>query len=599
MSGNNDSLTKEKEILKRVENGSIGQRAAAYSKLSGPGWLQSAITLGGGSLGSSLYLGVIGGIGLLWLQPFAMILGIIMLSAISYVTLSTGKRPFHAINEHINPVLGWSWALASLMANMVWCLPQYGLANGVIQNNIAPEIGGDFGTWLAGSGGKWAICIIILILTTLVTWSYGSGHKGIRLYEIMLKVMVAAIVVCFVGVVIKVLSAGGKFSFGQIFGALVPDLKLLSQPAADLKSIVDQLPEAARDYWTSTIVSKQRDVMISAAATAVGINMTFLLPYSLLQRKWGKEHRGLATFDLSTGMFIPYVLATSCVVIASANQFFLQPQPGLFADQNATSLIADQNATGVKSDENATAKSLVVSGKAKGDFDKLIKARLAKIPDSDAQKVNTNGRMITVKGEPMTNGERKLAAMLANRDVQDFAKTLAPLTDKKLANMIFSFGVLGMALSTITLLMLISGFVICEIFKWETTGWRFKLSCLAAVTGILGPFLWSKAAAYLVVPTSVFGMALLPLAYISFFLLMNNKAFLGDAMPKGGKRVAWNCLMGFATAIATLASLFVIDQKAGPKGFIGLGLLLLAALAAHGWRKLNQRLDRIEDKLDH
>ena len=24
-----------------------------------------------------------------------------------------------------------------------------------------------------------------------------------------------------------------------------------------------------------------------------------------------------------------------------------------------------------------------------------------------------------------------------------------------------------------------------------------------------------------------------------------------------------------------------------------------AALAAHGWRKLNQRLDRIEDKLDH
>ncbi|GAG15047.1 unnamed protein product, partial [marine sediment metagenome] len=57
----------------------------AYTRLSGPGWLQSAITLGGGSLSSSLYLGVLAGFSLLWLQPLAMILGVIMLSAIAYV----------------------------------------------------------------------------------------------------------------------------------------------------------------------------------------------------------------------------------------------------------------------------------------------------------------------------------------------------------------------------------------------------------------------------------------------------------------------------------------------------------------------------------
>ena len=38
--------------------------------------------------------------------------------------------------------------------------------------------------------------------------------------------------------------------------------------------------------------------MIAAAATAVGINMTFLLPYSMLRKGWGREHRGLASFDL-------------------------------------------------------------------------------------------------------------------------------------------------------------------------------------------------------------------------------------------------------------------------------------------------------------
>ncbi|MGC8846144.1 MAG: hypothetical protein ACP5QY_09875, partial [Candidatus Hydrogenedens sp.] len=60
------------------------------------------------------------------------------------------------------------------------------------------------------------------------------------------------------------------------------------------------------------------DVMISAAATAVGINMTFMLPYSMLRKGWDREFRGLAIFDLSTGLFFPFILATSCVVIASA-----------------------------------------------------------------------------------------------------------------------------------------------------------------------------------------------------------------------------------------------------------------------------------------
>jgi len=71
-----------------------------------------------------------------------MVLGIIMLSAIGYVTLSTGDRPFKVINEHVNPVLGWGWALATLMANIVWCMPQFSLANGVFQQNSLPEIVG-------------------------------------------------------------------------------------------------------------------------------------------------------------------------------------------------------------------------------------------------------------------------------------------------------------------------------------------------------------------------------------------------------------------------------------------------------------------------
>ncbi len=51
--------------------------------------------------------------------------------------------------------------------------------------------------------------------------------------------------------------------------------------------------------------------MVAAAATAVGINMTFFMPFVLLRRRWGREHRGLAKFDLWTALLIPYVMATS------------------------------------------------------------------------------------------------------------------------------------------------------------------------------------------------------------------------------------------------------------------------------------------------
>jgi Mn2+/Fe2+ NRAMP family transporter len=555
MSAEKDSQAAESQALKDVQSKGTVAKIKLYSKLSGPGWLQSAITLGGGSLGSSLYLGVLGGFALLWLQPFAMILGIVMLSGISYITLSTGQRPFRAINEHVNPVLGWSWALASLMANMVWCMPQYGLANAVLQQNIAPNL-------LGGDGGKVVICIGILILTTFITWCYGSGSKGIRFYEMMLKLIVGMIVVCFGGVVIKLMLSDSGVSFGEIVSGFIPNPSMIFQPAAGFSQYLDSLPADLKTYWTDFIVNKQQDVMISAAATAVGINMTFLLPYTLLQRKWGKEHRGLAVFDLSTGMFVPFVIATSCVVIAAASQFHLKAQPGFLGEMDAQGAMVEP------------------SGKSAKGYAGLLDARVKHEIGAESFGALADEEKKT-RREALPLEERTLAAMLVNRDVKDLAGALSPFTGDKMANLVFGIGVLGMALSTITLLMLISGFVICEIFEWETTGWKFKLSCLAACTGVLGPFIWTEAAAYLVVPTSVFGMALLPIAYLSFWMLFNQKSFLGDNLPKGGKRIAWNIGMGIAAITATVASGVVISKKVGTMGYMLIGLLIVAGIVAH------------------
>jgi manganese transport protein len=65
-------------------------------------------------------------------------------------------------------------------------------------------------------------------------------------------------------------------------------------------------------------------VVLGQLGAAVGVNMTFLYPYTLLARGWKREHRGLKNFDLGTSMFLPFILATSFVTMACANTLFVR-----------------------------------------------------------------------------------------------------------------------------------------------------------------------------------------------------------------------------------------------------------------------------------
>ncbi len=224
-------LEADRQRIVEARKGGTLSTLGTYTKLSGPGWMQSALTLGGGSLGSSLFLGILAGVSMIWLQAFAMILGVIMLSAISYVTLSTGERPFRAINRYINPVLGWSWLAATLLANMVWSLPQYSLCFAVLEQNLIPDVFQGDGLLAAGDTGKWTVSLLILILCTGVTWSYGSGNLGVRIYEFMLKVVVAVIVFSFVSVVVQMSRTGDGIDWGAVFAGLIPDVRHFYLPA--------------------------------------------------------------------------------------------------------------------------------------------------------------------------------------------------------------------------------------------------------------------------------------------------------------------------------------------------------------------------------
>ncbi len=556
-------IQQERQAILDVQTKGTGAKLWLYTKLSGPGWLQSAITLGGGSLAGSLYLGIYFGFSAMWVQPLAMILGVIMLSAIAYVTLSTGERPFDAINRHVNPVLGWGWAIATLMANLVWAMPQFSLATSSVRENLMPTL---FQGMEVGSANV-IIGVIILVVCAVVVWFYDTGNKGIKAFEILLKVMVGVIILCFFGVVIS-MSTAGALDWGAIFHGLVPNPRLLFHPAETFTPFLQDVGEGFRGFWTGEILTSQRDVMITVTATAVGINMTFLLPYSMLKRGWDRTFRGLAIFDLGTGLFVPFILATGCVVVASASQFHARPTLGFLGE-------TDEKGALIAPDEKAKGKfEAIALGRVKAEIGAEAFARLG-----EAEKA--------ARIAALPQADRRMAAMLVKRDAFDLAESLRPLTGKGFSHYAFGVGVVGMAISSIIILMLINGFVVCEVLGKPSTGWLYRLGCLApGITGFCAPFLWSgRTQFWLAVPTSVFGMVLIPIAYVTFAMLMNAKRLLGEHMPRGGKRLAWSVLMILAVVITGFGSFWSVWSKAKWYGMAGVGAFILLAVIVHFIRK--------------
>ena len=440
-------LAKEKADLVALASKSRTQRWRGYFTKTGPGWLQSALVLGSGSAMASLFAGAFLQYRLLWVQPLAMALGIIMFWAMAYQTLSTGVRPFYAMKRYIHPVVGWSWAIGALLATIIWHLPQYALAAGMTDDMIKAATG-----WTPSSATAQTILLIgiglaVLAVSTAFVWTYSSGHRGIRLYERILKGLVWMIIVAFTIVIVRRAIEGGV-QWGKLFKGFLP-LYIPTDP-------------------------RGVSIVMAAFSAATGINATFLFPYTLLARGWGKEHRGLSGFDLVTGMLLPFCIATSLMVIATGCTIY---DPVQFA-----------------------------SG--------------------------------STKLSPMA-----AAAMLESAGLGVF-----------FSRIVFGLGILGMALSSITMHMIISGFAVCEIFGIEPGSWRYRLACLIPAPGVLGVILWKHIGSWIAIPTSAICGLMLPIAFIAFFILNNSKKYLGDNKPSGPKAILWNIAMVISIGV-TLASI--------------------------------------------
>ncbi len=569
-----------KKILNAKAQGKLAT-IKTYLKYSAPGFLQSATTLGGGSLASALYLGVLGGCCFMWLQPFAMVLGIITLSAIAYISLSITEKPMRELNSNISPILGYGWAVASMVACLVNAMPQFALGVASIQQNIFSGI---------VPMGKVSECVItfcFFLAAMGLILLYSAGGKAAKIFERIITLSVAMIVICFFSVVIF-LATQGEIDWAKVFRGFIPNLSVLSAPSPDFMVYLNQLGDGAREFWSSSIVKEQRDVIISASAMAVGINMTFLFPYSMLKKGWDKDFRGLAIFNLCSSLFIPFLLATSCIVIAAASQFHAKPVDGLVDAAWSTSQVQGEIVKSVPMayvDNSGKyqnyIKELVPNG-AKVIYLTLQKDKALPPENLVAPYLNLLEKSMISQGnnalgflpvsaklalmQNQNKVEKQVVSMLVKRDAMNLASTLAPLVGDKVAKYIFGLGVFGMAMNATLMNMLICGLCFAEIFgKFGNRKWEIIGSSLVFFSACVSLFL-AGAKMWLVIYAGVITMVLLPVASGSFLAILNSKNILKDAAPRGLSRVAWNALLGMTLLCTSIASLYVLHSKIGIAG---------------------------------
>ncbi len=281
----------------------------------GPGWLQGAMTLGGGSAITSLTIGAAYGYEFLWIQPLSMLIGCIMLFALSHQTLSTGERPFAAMRRHVSAPLAWAWAIAALASSVIWGFSHYPLSAGMLEMAVGVTTGfRPAADSAAREAYLFGLAVLVWAACAYTVWHYNDGRRAVALFENGIKILSVGVIVSFAWVVVLA-SMRGDIDWAAALGGLVPT----------------SLPDDAAGVTT----------LMAALGTAVGINMTFVYGYTLLRRGWGREERALARYDIVLGLVLPYMLVTLLISVAAAGLLYDgQGLGGKLAPDRASALFA-------------------------------------------------------------------------------------------------------------------------------------------------------------------------------------------------------------------------------------------------------------------
>ena len=561
--------SKEANLLEKAQGRGGIHKFIGFSKISGPGiWLALA-SLSAGSLVGSIGLGQWLGAGGLWVQAFAMLLGVFSLWAISQIVLNTQQSLFSLIKNDWNPSLAWWFGASALITNFAWCMPQFRFGAEITGSVLMP--------FLDNKGGKIGVAFVMLCFSIFLSFWYERSGLNSKLIQWVFRIILLSIITCLVLSIWMVLP-GSNLSWVQILSGFVPDIDVISKASTPFENLLDQAGEF-RSFWEDKLVARQKDLTLITFSSALGVNLLFALPLLLLGRGWRRRHNQFAKFNLFFGLLLPFVLCSSCLTILSAvaHQNMLQS----FTDDSKDVSVS----TEIHQDSvHHLLRERITLEIGKGNFDKL--------PPFQQEELVAS----------LPQAELHLAQVVTPTDTKKWIHLLSRSNNHSVQYLL-GLTVLLLSFSTIVVLMVLNGHLVCEIMGKPHKGAPFQSgSLLLAITSV-GPFVWSNQDGWVADPSYFLSLAILPYVLLSFLLMLNSKEMLGRQCPQGIKGMAINLGASLSFLFLGSSSFYLVWNHNWGNFPVGQALVtLIGVLVLIGYfslknKKLSQRLSGLEARL--
>ena len=559
---------KEATILEKANAQGGIKKVLIFSKISGPGiWLTLA-ALSAGSLIGSLGLGQWLGTEALWVQASAMLLGIFSLWAVSQISLNTQQSLFSLMKNEWNPSLAWWFAGSALVTNFAWCMPQFRFGAEITGSILFPP--------LDNKGGKIGVAFVLLCLSIFLSFWYERSGLHSKLFQWILRLILFSLIAC-LGVSVCMLIPGSGLSFSSIFSGFLPDLNNLTNTSPRFEALLSQTGEF-RSFWEENLVSRQKELILITFSSTLGVNLLFSLPLLLLGRGWRRDHNQFAKFNLFIGLFIPFVLCSSCLTILSA-----------VAHQKMIHSLSEEVSVNTKYSESETIRNLL---KERIIFE-IGEEQFQTLPPFQQDE----------KIESLSKPNYILAHLVSQSDNQKWIHYLSD-SGKEPVKYLLGIVVLLISFSTIVILMVLNGHLICEILGKPHKGAPFQTGSLLLAVSSIGPFVWSDQDAWVADPSYFLSLAIIPYILLSFLLMLNSKELLGRQHPQGVKGFSLNLGVCLSFLLLGSCSFYLVWNHTWGNFPIGqalvtlIGILVLIGYFSLKNKKLAQRLKGLEVRLD-
>lgn len=274
-------LERQSRILERARARGFLKGLPGYVRLGGPGFIGAALTLGAGTMTSSMLAGAEFGYRTLWIYWVAAGSGLFMMAAMARFTCQGGFSIIQKQSER------HGWFMARILTGLIGLVAVavvFNFGQVALGTHLMDSIAAIHGPGFPQSY-NWPVYIL---LTSGIALSYGRARSGgTKLLEGFMKWGLGAMILCFAACLIVV----GIDWPGAIRGTFVP-----------------WLPSGVMGI----------DLFVASTAAAIGVADWVLFHYTAHAKGWRSQHEGLARVDLVAGFFVPFFVVNFLVVCVFA-----------------------------------------------------------------------------------------------------------------------------------------------------------------------------------------------------------------------------------------------------------------------------------------